>query len=50
MLHLLREDSVTRAIEAYPEHADIPARNIDTMNKMGLTRVKQLLDEISRTS
>ena len=50
MLHLLREESVNRAIEAYPEIGDIPDNNIDTMNKLGLTRVKQMLDDISRTN
>ena len=50
MLHLLREESVNRAIEAYPEIGDIPDNNIDTMNKLGLTRVKQMLDDINRTN
>ncbi len=50
MIHLLREDSMTRAIEAYPEVGDIPDNNIDTMNKLGLTRVKQMLDDIIRTN
>ncbi len=50
MLHLLREDSITRAIEAYPEVGDIPENNIDTMNKLGHTRVKQMLDDIIRTN
>ncbi|MBL7813447.1 MAG: DUF1415 domain-containing protein [Saprospiraceae bacterium] len=50
MLHLLREDSVTRAIEAYPEVGDIPEKNIQTMNDLGSTRVKQMLDEIIRTN
>lgn len=50
MFHLLREDSVTRALEAYPEVGDIPENNIETMNKLGLTHVKQLLDDIIRTN
>ena len=50
MLHLLREDSITRAIEAYPEVGNIPENNIDTMNSLGLTRVKQMLDDINRTN
>ncbi len=50
MFHLLREDSVTRALEAYPEVGDIPENNIDTMNKLGTTRVKQMLDDIIRTN
>ena len=50
MFHLLREDSVTRALEAYPEIGDIPENNIETMNKLGATRVKQMLDDIIRTN
>ena len=50
MFHLLREDSITRALEAYPEIGDIPENNIETMNKLGTTRVKQMLDDIIRTN
>lgn len=50
MLHLLREDSITRAVDAYPEVGDIPENNIETMNKLGLTRVKLMLDDINRTN
>ncbi len=50
MFHLLREDSVSRALEAYPEVGDIPENNIETMNKLGTTRVKQMLDDIIRTN
>lgn len=50
MLHLIREDSITRAIEAYPEVGNIPETNIETMNNLGLTRVKQMLDDINRTN
>lgn len=42
ILHLLREDSMTRAIEAYPEVGDIPEKNIDTMNKLGLEGVQKI--------
>jgi hypothetical protein len=34
-LHLLREDSVERAVEAFPEAEDIFEKNIDTMEKLG---------------
>jgi hypothetical protein len=34
-LHLLREDSVERAVEAFPEAADIFEKNIDTLRKLG---------------
>ena len=48
MLHLLREDSVTRAVEAFPEVGDIPARNIQTMNDLGLLKIKEMLNAIKR--
>ena len=35
MLHLLREDSVEKAVTTYPDVADIPEKNIETMNKLG---------------
>ena len=34
-LHLLREDSIGRAVEAYPEAETIYERNIETMKKLG---------------
>ncbi|HEV7817208.1 MAG TPA: DUF1415 domain-containing protein [Janthinobacterium sp.] len=35
-LHLLREDSITRAVEAFPDAAEIFEKNIDTVRKLGL--------------
>lgn len=35
MLHLLREASLERRIAAYPDTADIPERNIDTLRRLG---------------
>ena len=34
-LHLLREDSVERAVEAFPEAGDIFEKNIETLRKLG---------------
>lgn len=34
-LHLLREDSVSRAVEAFPEAEAIFERNIDTLDELG---------------
>jgi len=34
-LHLLREDSVSRAVEAFPEAEAIFERNIDTLEALG---------------
>lgn len=47
MLHLLREDSIDRAVEAFPEVGDIPARNIETMNNLGYIHVNKMLNDIT---
>jgi hypothetical protein len=36
MLHLLREESVERAVDGYPGVEQIPERNIETMRRLGL--------------
>lgn len=43
MLHLIREESLERAIANYPNPDDIPQRNINLMNDLGLDKVKALL-------
>lgn len=43
MLHLLRETSIDRAVEAFPEAADIYERNIATLRSLGWPRWKALL-------
>ena len=48
MLHLLREASIDRAIEEYPDIDNIPEKNIETMEKLGYSRVKEMLDDIIR--
>ena len=45
MLHLLREDSVERAVTTYPDVADIPERNIVTMNRLGLEGWEDLMKD-----
>ncbi len=42
MLHLLREDSITNAIEHYPDPEGIPQRNIDFARKKGLNYMQLL--------
>lgn len=42
-LHLLREDSVARAVEAFPEAADIYERNIATLKALGLQGWRTML-------
>lgn len=35
ILHLLREDSIDRAVEAFPDAAEIYEKNIETLKKLG---------------
>lgn len=43
MLHLLREDSLSVAIDNYPEVDLIPERNIECMNEQGIEKMRGLL-------
>jgi uncharacterized protein len=43
MLHLLREDSLSAAIDSYPDVDQIPGRNIDCMNEQGVEKMSALL-------
>ena len=43
MLHLLREASLEKAIDAYPDPEAIPERNIKLLRELGLAKVKALL-------
>lgn len=43
MLHLLREDSLERAIAVYPDTEQIPERNVECLRGMGLDAVQRLL-------
>ncbi|MGJ4730462.1 DUF1415 domain-containing protein [Luteimonas sp. SDU101] len=45
ILHLLREDSVDRAVEAYPEPDAIIERNIATVRGLGFAGWQALLDD-----
>lgn len=42
ILHILREESVSNAIDSYPDAEGIPDKNIETMNKLGITGWKKL--------
>jgi len=35
LLHLLREDSIEKAVQSYPDVDDIPQRNIETLQRLG---------------
>jgi len=43
MIHLLREDMVTRALETFPNPEKIPERNIQTLEGLGRERLQQML-------
>lgn len=45
ILHILRERSVSEALESMPDAGQIPERNIATMNELGTARLQQLLHE-----
>ena len=42
MLHLLREDSIEKAIDFYGDTEQIPENNIALMHKLGLDQVKKI--------
>ena len=44
ILHLLREDSVARAVAAFPDPDAIVERNIETLRGIGVDGWKKLLD------
>jgi len=43
MLHLLREDSIARAVAAFPDTAAIYERNIETLRRLGMDGWHKLL-------
>lgn len=46
MLHLLREDSVARAVDSHPDPDSIPERNIALMQQLGADVMAQRLSRI----
>ena len=45
MLHLLREESIDRAVAAFPDPDEIVERNIATLARLGEEGFRRLLDE-----
>lgn len=43
MLHLIREDSIEKAVASHPDPEGIPDRNIALMQEMGLDRLRAIL-------
>lgn len=50
MLHLLREESVEKAIDYYGDTSTIPERNIATMQQLGLEMIQNLLLDCMNTT
>ena len=46
MIHLIKEDSVAKAISSYPDIHKIPARNMATMNRVGTLELKKKFQRI----
>ncbi|RYF88812.1 MAG: DUF1415 domain-containing protein [Chitinophagaceae bacterium] len=44
MLHFLREESVSKAVDAHPDIDAVPMHNIEFAQNKGLTHMQQLLD------
>ncbi len=44
ILHILREASLEKAIDAYPDVENIPSKNIALLRSMGTDKVKELLN------
>ena len=44
LLHLLREASIDRAIQDYPDIDQVPARNTERMNALGVRQLRYLRD------
>ena len=46
LLHLLREESVSKAVEAHSNTEEIPNRNIDHARKLGTSHFEDILQKI----
>ena len=49
MLHLLREDSIARAVAALPDAASIYERNVDTLRRLGALGWQELMSNAEDT-
>ena len=47
MLHLIKESSLAKALEAYHDPEQIPVRNVERAKQKGVTFFKQILNKIS---
>jgi hypothetical protein len=47
MLHLIREESLERAVASYPDIDQVPKRNVELMNDTGIEKLRALLRDCS---
>ena len=47
MFHFLREESVEKAVENYPNPESIPERNMEILRNLGIDKVQNMLSNIS---
>lgn len=47
MLHLLRESSVSRAVDQHPDIQSVPENNVSTLRALGVGRLRKLIKEFS---
>jgi hypothetical protein len=43
MFHLIRERELAAALDRYPQPETIPARNVERLRALGLSRIRALL-------
>jgi len=48
VLHLLREESLSRAIQGHPDSLEIPEQNVRLLKKLGRTKMQALLEACFR--
>ncbi len=46
LIHFLREEMVTRALDQFPDPEQIPQRNIQTLEAMGVAAIEQMLKDL----
>jgi hypothetical protein len=50
MLHIIREESLERAIADYPDIDQVPIRNVELMQRLGIEKLKTLLAACRRST
>lgn len=50
MLHLIREESIDRALRSYSKPEEIPLRNMELARRLGEAELKQILDSCCKSN